>query len=91
MTFALPSLLSHTNNWGAFVFFASWCFAALLYVYFLVPEIAGLSVEEIEGIFSGPWTVFGIRAERRRQAQLNLEDQNDPTSFDLDRNARSEH
>jgi hypothetical protein len=59
MTFALPSLLSHTHNWGAFVFFAAWCAAALLYVYLLVPEITGLSVEEIERVFSGPWRLFG--------------------------------
>jgi hypothetical protein len=65
MTFALPSLLSRTNNWGAFIFFASWCAAALLYVYLLVPEIAGLTVEEIERVFSGPWRLFGRHAEFR--------------------------
>ena len=65
MTFALPSLLSRTNNWGAFVFFASWCAAALLYVYLLVPEIAGLSVEEIERVFSGPWRLFGRQSTFR--------------------------
>lgn len=65
MTFALPSLLSRTNNWGAFVFFASWCAAAILYVYLLVPEIAGLSVEEIERVFSGPWRLFGRRSAFR--------------------------
>ncbi|CAG8021780.1 unnamed protein product [Penicillium salamii] len=65
MTFALPSLLARTNNWGAFVFFAAWCGAALLYVYLLVPEIAGLSVEEIERVFSGPWRLFGRRSTLR--------------------------
>lgn len=90
MTFALPSLLSHTHDWGAFVFFASWCFAALLYVYILVPEIAGLSVEEIEDVFRGPWTVFGIRAARRRQDQLALDGQDDAPFFDLDHNANSD-
>ncbi|KAJ5229865.1 hypothetical protein N7489_010573 [Penicillium chrysogenum] len=65
MTFALPSLLSRTNNWGAFIFFAAWCAAALLYVYLLVPEIAGLSVEEIERVFSGPWRLFGRQSTFR--------------------------
>ncbi|KAK9849635.1 putative quinate permease [Penicillium brevicompactum] len=65
MTFALPSLLSRTHNWGAFVFFASWCAAAILYVYLLVPEISGLSVEEIERVFSGPWRLFGRRSAFR--------------------------
>lgn len=62
MTFALPSLLNRTNNWGAFVFFAAWCAGALLYVYLLVPEIAGLSVEEIDRIFKGPWLAIGKRS-----------------------------
>lgn len=74
MTFALPSLLSRTNNWGAFIFFAAWCSVALLYVYLLVPEIAGLSVEEIDRIFNGPWQVFGRRSTLR-QSQLVLEGQ----------------
>ncbi|KAJ6094927.1 hypothetical protein N7467_002440 [Penicillium canescens] len=58
MSYALPSLLTRTDNWGAFIFFASWCFAALIYVYLLVPEIAGLSVEDIDRVFNGPWRVF---------------------------------
>ncbi|KAF7533513.1 hypothetical protein G7054_g7027 [Neopestalotiopsis clavispora] len=51
----MPSLLSQTNNWGAFIFFAAWCFIALVYVYLTVPEIAGLSVEELDAIFKGGW------------------------------------
>jgi hypothetical protein len=62
MTFALPSLLRRTNNWGAFVFFAAWCAGAFLYVYLLVPEIAGRSVEEINHIFKGPWLAIGKRS-----------------------------
>lgn len=65
MTFALPSLLSRTDNWGAFVFFAAWCAGGLLYVYLLVPEIAGCSVEEIDRIFKGPWIVVGKRSKSR--------------------------
>lgn len=55
MTYALPSLLTRTDNWGAFIFFAAWCAAGLIYVYLLVPEIAGLTVEEIDKIFKGSW------------------------------------
>ncbi|KIX07701.1 uncharacterized protein Z518_02355 [Rhinocladiella mackenziei CBS 650.93] len=40
---------------GAFIFFAGWCFVSLLYVYLVVPETAGLSVEEIDDVFKGPW------------------------------------
>lgn len=55
MAYATPSLLSQMNNWGAFIFFGAWCFLALPYVYFAVPEVAGLSVEEIRSLFEGPW------------------------------------
>jgi hypothetical protein len=55
MIFSVPSLLEKTNEWGAFIFFASWCFISLIYVYLMVPEVAGLSVEEIDEIFKGPW------------------------------------
>ncbi|KAI1492293.1 general substrate transporter [Biscogniauxia mediterranea] len=50
-----PSILSSMNNWGAFLFFAGWCFVALIYVALMVPEIAGLSMEEIDEVFKGPW------------------------------------
>ncbi|KAJ5273301.1 hypothetical protein N7478_008426 [Penicillium angulare] len=53
--YAFPEILSSMNNWGAFIFFAGWCFLGLLYTYFIVPEVAGLTVEEIDMIFQGPW------------------------------------
>lgn len=43
------------DEWGAFVFFGGWCLVAWLYVFFFVPEISGLDVEEIESLFEGPW------------------------------------
>lgn len=55
MKFSVPSLLSSTDNWGAFIFFAAWCVLALVYVFFVVPEVAGLNVEEIEEVFQGNW------------------------------------
>lgn len=53
--FAIPSIMDSMDDWGAFIFFAGWCAIALIYSYLLVPEIAGLSVEDIESIFTGPW------------------------------------
>jgi hypothetical protein len=55
MAYGTPSLLENTHNWGAFIFFAGWCFIALCYVFLMVPETSGLSVEEIDEIFKGPW------------------------------------
>lgn len=78
MTFGLPSLLSRTNNWGAFIFFAAWCLVALVYVYLLVPEIAGCSVEEIDRIFKGPWvSASKIPWKRGRPSVLEGQDSDD--------------
>ncbi|KAJ5179208.1 hypothetical protein N7492_002418 [Penicillium capsulatum] len=55
MQYSMPSILSSFNQWGAFLFFAGWCAVAIVYTYLMVPEVAGLSVEEIEELFRGPW------------------------------------
>ncbi|KAL4885821.1 general substrate transporter [Aspergillus karnatakaensis] len=51
----VPSLLSSTNNWGAFLFFAGWCFLALIYVFVSVPETAGVPLEKLDELFEGSW------------------------------------
>lgn len=53
------------DDWGAFIFFAGWCFISLIYVYLMVPEIAGLSVEEIDDLFRGPWFNAYKRSKQR--------------------------
>lgn len=55
MGYGTPSLLAATDNWGAFIFFAAWCFIALIYVYLMVPEIAGMGVEQVNDVFKGSW------------------------------------
>jgi hypothetical protein len=52
---AIPSLLSSTHNWGAFLFFAGWCFLALIYAFLVVPETAGVDLEKLDALFEGPW------------------------------------
>lgn len=51
------------------VFFARACFLALIYVFFSVPEIAGLIVEEIDNLFRGPW--FNAYKRSRRPVGIN--------------------
>jgi hypothetical protein len=69
MAYGTPSLLENTHNWGAFIFFAGWCFIALCYVFLMVPETSGLSVEEIDEIFKGPWfTAY----KRRPKASIGV-------------------
>ncbi|PVH84075.1 MFS general substrate transporter [Cadophora sp. DSE1049] len=62
----IRSFGAQTDNWGAFLFFAGWCFISFLYVYLMVPEVAGLSVEQIDSIFEGHW--FKAR-QRVKQVQ----------------------
>ncbi|KAK4495607.1 hypothetical protein PRZ48_012875 [Zasmidium cellare] len=61
MTYAVPSLLARTNNWGGFIFFAVWCVLALLYVYLMVPEVANLTMEEIDHIYQDSHLLLGRR------------------------------
>lgn len=53
----MPGLLKQTNNWGAFLFFAGWCFLALIYVYLVVPELAGADIEDFDALFEGSWFI----------------------------------
>ncbi|KAI0484989.1 general substrate transporter [Xylariaceae sp. FL0804] len=71
----MPSLLSQTNNWGAFIFFAAWCLIALTYVYVMVPEIAGLSVEELDAIFEGGW-FNAFRSSQKPRVMVGVESGN---------------
>jgi Sugar (and other) transporter len=72
-SFGLPSLLAKTNNWGAFLFFAGWCFVSLVYVYLMIPEVSGLSVEEIDVLFKGPW-LNAFKHSKRPAINDNTED-----------------
>lgn len=51
----MPSLLARTNNWGAFIFFAGWCLVSLIYVFLMVPDTTGQSLEKLDELFEGPW------------------------------------
>lgn len=68
----MPDILSKMDNWGAFIFFAGWCFIALLYVFFMVPEIAGLSMEEMDEIFKGSW-FNAWRSKPQKQEEILAE------------------
>lgn len=62
-------LLAKTNNWGAFIFFAAWCFVSLLYVYVMVPETAGRDLERLDEMFEGSWLAFRSRNRNNRNSQ----------------------
>jgi hypothetical protein len=74
MAYGSPSLLAQTHNWGAFLFFAGWCLISAIYVYFMVPEIAGLSVEEIDHLFTGSWFNAHKRSKRLKPSDVVVGD-----------------
>ena len=57
------------DNWGAFIFFAGWCFVSLIYVFLMVPETAGYSLEELDQIFEGSW-FMAFRSKQSLQAGI---------------------
>ncbi|KAH7014397.1 uncharacterized protein B0I36DRAFT_397968 [Microdochium trichocladiopsis] len=59
-----PSMLTSMDNWGAFIFFAGWCFVAVVYIFLAVPETTGLSLESTNALFEGPW--WEIHSKSRR-------------------------
>lgn len=65
---ATPIILAETDNWGAFIFFAGWCFVSLLYVFFMVPETAGEKLENLDELFAGPWFASGSRGKKKGYA-----------------------
>jgi Sugar (and other) transporter len=43
------------DTWGAFLFFAVWCLFALIYVFVMVPETSGRSLENMSQLFEHRW------------------------------------
>lgn len=66
-------MLKMMHQWGTFLFFAGWCFIALLYVYVAVPETAGLSMEATDKLFEGPFWQTSRRAKEQRELGMVLE------------------
>ncbi|KAF7191274.1 putative quinate permease [Pseudocercospora fuligena] len=73
-----PSILSSMDNWGAFLFFAGWCFVSLVYVYLVVPETAGQSLEEIDELFEGSW-FMAWRSDKKKVKDIEVLDGHGPS------------
>ncbi|KAI1046004.1 hypothetical protein LB505_010810 [Fusarium chuoi] len=82
---ATPSILSSMHNWGAFIFFAGWCLVALIYVFFAVPETAGLPLEHIDALFECPWWQIRSKARTLHVTTISgsvVDEENSPESLD---------
>ncbi|KLO81600.1 quinate transport protein [Fusarium fujikuroi] len=82
---ATPSILSSMHNWGAFIFFAGWCLVAVIYVFFAVPETAGLPLEHIDALFECPWWQIRSKAKTLHVTTISgsvVDEENSPESLD---------
>lgn len=77
---AVPSMLLDTSNGGMTAKGTFWFFFAVtalggVWVWFTIPETAGLSLEAMDGLFSLPWYKIGThgRKEADKQTQLSRE------------------
>lgn len=54
LTMAWPSQLLAFTPTAAFCWYAAWCFVGGVIAYFVIPETRGLSLEELDFVFSMP-------------------------------------
>jgi hypothetical protein len=73
-------MLKSMDNWGTFLFFAGWCSLSLIYVFVAVPETAGLSLEQLDVLFEGPFWQMNGQARKARRTAYALES---PESEDI--------
>ncbi|KAF2160895.1 hypothetical protein M409DRAFT_70186 [Zasmidium cellare ATCC 36951] len=58
---AVPEMLIGLTNPGTMFFFAAVSAIGLLWVWFFVPELKGMSLESVDAVFELPWYVIGRR------------------------------
>jgi MFS family permease len=51
VAYGVPSMLRAMDNWGLYIFFAVWLAIGVVFVYFLVPETKGKTLEEMDAVF----------------------------------------
>ncbi|CAJ2502681.1 Uu.00g100750.m01.CDS01 [Anthostomella pinea] len=58
-TKAVPEMLLAMNSWGFFTFSCAIGLVGLIWVWFFVPELSGVSIENTDDLFSLPWYQIG--------------------------------
>jgi MFS family permease len=69
--FAVPVGLENIQ-WRLYPIFVAWVIVEFVGVYFLFPETRGPSLEEIAGIFDGPWAKFGPTGDVENLEQAKI-------------------
>jgi hypothetical protein len=57
-------------GYGTYVFFAAFCALAIIWVYFLVPETNGRTLEQMDAVFQDKSTTE--EAERRARIEADM-------------------
>ncbi|SPO29361.1 related to Quinate permease [Ustilago trichophora] len=63
-TRTLNPMLREWGNFGTFLFYAMVALLGCLFVFFFMPETAGMQLEDIHRLFEKPWYKIGMSAHR---------------------------
>lgn len=74
-TRTLNPMLEAWGNFGTFLFYAMIALSGCLFVFFFMPETAGMQLEDIHKLFEKPWYAIGVSAHRpiNRQKRTSTE------------------
>ncbi|CAN6665509.1 myo-inositol transporter 1 [Trichomonascus vanleenenianus] len=75
------TMLNNITPTGTFAFYAGLCVLGELFVYFLYPETAGMTIEEVQGLLSGGFNVKLSVLKNKQLKQVYAEKQALPTAF----------
>lgn len=59
------------NGYGTFLIYGAFCFSMFIFVWFLVPETKGLSLEKMDDLFGITELIKNIEADREGRASIN--------------------
>ncbi|OSS44515.1 hypothetical protein B5807_10911 [Epicoccum nigrum] len=70
---ATPNMMTTVgfNGYGAFLIYGSFCFSMFFFVWFLVPETKGLSLEKMDDLFGITELIKNIEADREGRGSIN--------------------
>uniref|UniRef100_A0A0P5NG88 Sugar transporter n=1 Tax=Daphnia magna TaxID=35525 RepID=A0A0P5NG88_9CRUS len=81
---SFPTMQITIGKYGAFWFFMSCTLAGIVFVYFLLPETKGKTLEDIEKIFSAKYDAAGVLKTAEMQADNSLEVKITPSALSDD-------
>lgn len=71
IAFVVPPMLEHIT-WGTYIFFAVWSALGGFFIYFIVPETKGKTLEEMDQVFGSHTSADDMRAFAEVQERVGL-------------------